>query len=533
MEKRDISKAEEKIRRITHLYYSRLEIQKIIFEFSKNREISPRYFEGFGKRPDTLQFRGDVFGLVKKGGTSFHCSEELWSDPLKIETGMSEREANKIRIGWDLLIDIDCEEGMDYSARIAKATIKSLKENGVKNIGLKFSGSKGFHVLVPWKAFPKEINGIETKDLFPELPRMIMAYLRNASSKALERELPEDFFEKFKEKIEKRRHICEQCRGAADTFWKIEFSCQNCKIVEIKSFRDGKGQLPICYKCKNKMNHRPLEELFSCQKCDVNSKEKPANFKLEEVDLFKLMGLDMGLVSPRHLFRMPYSLHEKSCLVSVVLDEKDLENFITDPKYKEKIADPLRIKIKNFMPDVEDNEASELVMQALDWAKETGFDKETDKTASGKYADFKPIKLKEIRDVDFPPCVKKTLEGMQDGKKRGLFVLINFFRSIGMEKEDLEKRIYEWNEKNETPLKKGYIHSQLVWTYRRKPLLPPNCKEFYKNLGICFPEGICSKTKNPVNYIVRKDFINNSKDTYTTPKPKTKRKTPVKKKKMN
>ena len=71
------SEKEQRVRKITHLYYSRLEIQKIIFEFSKNREICPRYFEGFGKRPDSFQFQGDLFELVKKGATSFHCSEEI------------------------------------------------------------------------------------------------------------------------------------------------------------------------------------------------------------------------------------------------------------------------------------------------------------------------------------------------------------------------------------------------------------------------------------------------------------------------
>jgi len=45
---------EQRIRKITHLYYSNPEIKKAIFEFSKNREISPRYFEGFGKRPDSF-----------------------------------------------------------------------------------------------------------------------------------------------------------------------------------------------------------------------------------------------------------------------------------------------------------------------------------------------------------------------------------------------------------------------------------------------------------------------------------------------
>ena len=70
MEEQSIN--EKRIRSLTNLYYSRPDIQKAIFEFSKNRETIPRYFEGFGKRPDSLQYKGDIFELVKKGATSFH-----------------------------------------------------------------------------------------------------------------------------------------------------------------------------------------------------------------------------------------------------------------------------------------------------------------------------------------------------------------------------------------------------------------------------------------------------------------------------
>ena len=102
-----LSIKEDRIRKITHLYYSKPEIQKIIYEFAKNREISPRYFEGFGKRPDSFQYISDVYEMVKKGATSFHCSEEIWEDPLKIVTGMNSKQLDEIREGWDLLIDID------------------------------------------------------------------------------------------------------------------------------------------------------------------------------------------------------------------------------------------------------------------------------------------------------------------------------------------------------------------------------------------------------------------------------------------
>ena len=86
---------EQRIRKVIDLYYSRPEIQKAMFEFSENREISPSFMmESFGKRPDTLQYPGDIFGFVKKGATSFHCSQELWSDPLKIVTGMDKKQSD-------------------------------------------------------------------------------------------------------------------------------------------------------------------------------------------------------------------------------------------------------------------------------------------------------------------------------------------------------------------------------------------------------------------------------------------------------
>ncbi|MEK9184818.1 MAG: hypothetical protein AAB866_01470, partial [Patescibacteria group bacterium] len=126
---KEISIKEERIRQITHLYYSRPEIQKAIYDFSQNREISPRYFEGFGKRPDAFQYKTDILQMAKKGATSFHCSEELWGDPLKLSTGLTEKQLNELRIGWDLLIDIDSKY-LDYSKISAQIIIEILNFHG-------------------------------------------------------------------------------------------------------------------------------------------------------------------------------------------------------------------------------------------------------------------------------------------------------------------------------------------------------------------------------------------------------------------
>ena len=124
---------EKKLKKITNLYYSRSDIQKAIYEFSKNKEICPRYLEDFGKRPDSFQYPSDVFEMVKKGATSFNCSEEIWEDPMKIVTGMSEEQANQLRIGWDLIIDIDSKY-IDYSKICAEIIINFLKFHRIKNV---------------------------------------------------------------------------------------------------------------------------------------------------------------------------------------------------------------------------------------------------------------------------------------------------------------------------------------------------------------------------------------------------------------
>ena len=404
---------EQRIEKITQLYYSRPDVQKTIFEFSKNREVVPSYMmETFGKRPDSFQYKGDIFELVKKGATSFHCSEELWQDPLKLSVGMTEKQLNELRTGWDLVIDIDSKY-IDYSKVSTELIIKILKFHGIKNVGVKFSGSKGFHIIIPWKAFPKQVNEVKTSDMFPEWPRIITKYIIEQTRKQL--------IEKITDLERPSKYV--------------------------KDFKAPKEVMP-----------------------------------------------DIVLVSPRHLFRMPYSLHEKTALVSVVLNQDEIADFqLTD-------ADPLKAKVKNFMPDSRKEEAKELLIQALDWG---GGNKDK---RERKNSDYKSIKLSDLSEKNFPPCVHKILQGMKDGKKRALFVLINLFRSVGMERQELENMIEDWNKKNNPPLRQSYIKSQLSWSYRKKPIMSPNCKEFYQGIGVCFPDDLCNLIKNPVNYVVRKNF---------------------------
>ncbi|MBI2043419.1 hypothetical protein HYT25_03455 [Candidatus Pacearchaeota archaeon] len=496
--------SEEKIRKITSLYYSKPEIQKAIFSFSKNREVVPRYFEGFGKRPDSFQYEGDIFELVKKGATSFHCSEELWKNPLDISIGMKEKQVDDLRIGWDLLIDIDCKY-FDFSKKAAQAVINVLKKHKIKNIGIKYSGNKGFHIIVPWDAFPKSIAGLETKNLFPELPRKIISYIRFNAEGELQDLLSSEDLKQFEKTKIKKGIKCGNCREIADEYSLVTYDCENprCLRKETKKIRKEKIQdeLKKTHRCLNDkcnsilvLDDDNMADFFECRKCSMDSKKNPENFsKKIESDMFEILGLDLILVSPRHLFRVPYSLHEKTSLASVVISEQEIRDF------QPKDANPMMIKTRDFLPNSEENEAKELVTRALDWSKNMDFG-----DVKAQKEEFKPIKIEKFSDSYLPPSIQKILLGIADGKKRALFILINLFRSIGMERDELEKRIHEWNKKNPLPLKEGYIKTQILWSYRNKIVPPPNFdKDYYRGIGI-IPTDEEIGMKNPVNYVLKK-----------------------------
>ena len=63
-----------------------------------------------------------------------------------------------LRKGWDLVIDIDCPY-WPYSKIIADLVVKALRHHHISAISAKFSGNKGFHIGVPFEAFPQKIAG--------------------------------------------------------------------------------------------------------------------------------------------------------------------------------------------------------------------------------------------------------------------------------------------------------------------------------------------------------------------------------------
>jgi len=211
---------------------------------------------------------------------------------------------------------------------------------------------------------------------------------------------------------------------------------------------------------------------------------------------YKIVNLDVFGV--RHLFRMPYSLHEKTLLVSLPIDPKDILNFKKSEAHPENVV--FNEELVSFKHK---NDAIYLLIEAAEKIK-LEIEKEIEELQNK--AEIKKSKIK-IPFEYFPPCIKNILAGLEDGRNRSIFVLITFLRNVGYDWEEIEKILHEWNERNKPPLREGIIRTQLRWHMRQeRNLLSPNCDHpvFYKDYGVCQPDEFCKLIKNPLAYALKK-----------------------------
>jgi len=511
-------------------YYKRKDVQKLILEHAKDKEIGVRFNESFGKRPDILVYENDILESAKRGCTSLHCSEELWSNPLNLNPNLRRNEMDALRIGWDLILDIDCPY-WNFSKLTTYIFIKALKDHGIDCVTVKFSGGKGFHIAVPFEAFPDKVIGTEVKDLFPEGPRKIAEYLLYYMSENLIKIDKENNIVKFgkinvkfdkllseTEKTEKDLTItrCENCKRKIENKNKdpdgfFEYICPNpgCEY----RMKDTDKKFVSCPKCKRIME-KYADKKTACE-CGSNKTKS-------ELDLSSIVNVDTILISSRHMYRMPYSLHEKTGLVSVPFDIKHILKF--DKKEAEqKVFKPYKFLDRN---EARSGEASSLFQKAFDHKSESAnkhkdyvrktFEKERNEVNSQNIY----IDNTAIPEEFFPPCIKKISAGIEDGKKRALLVLINFLNSCNWEYDKIEEYVMKWNEKNKPDrLRETYIRGQLRYykhqansKENKERMMPPNCdnKGYMIDTQFCNPDGLCKSIKNPVQYAKKKAWMKNN-----------------------
>jgi hypothetical protein len=501
-------------------HYKRKDVQIEMINASINREIAVKFGDkGFGRRPDTLTYPKDVIEFAKQNATSFHVSEERWINPLLIQTGMKPNELNELRTGFDLVLDIDCKD-WKISKIITWLIIEALKKHNIKSISAKFSGNKGFHIGIPFEAFPKEINNTKTSEMFPDLCRNISYYLIDYISKnMIDIDNDEVIFNKhykfkldyLKIALEKTKEelietICVKCNKKIienkRKKEKFQFICSNCEENVFSS-----NDYMVCNKCNSIMERKEIKIDDSCS-CGSNEIYNVLNAS-------SLIDLDTLLISSRHLYRLVYSLHEKSGLVSIPFDPNKILHF------SKEMANPNNLIISEYkflvFDNSNENETKELIEKTLlsksnvESLKEKSDEFYLQKKVFNKTNDDEINEIESEIPIDlFPPCIKKILNGLNDGRKRALFILINFYLNTGYSNEKIRELINLWNKKNHEELRQVIINSQLNYRINSKnKIIPPNCdnQSYYKDLGICNPDNFCQRIKNPVNYSILKSKI--------------------------
>ena len=409
-------------------YYLQPEIIDRIFSICSKREVAT-VFEGkfYGKRPSTMNFPADIEIAVKNKATSFHGSVELWTNPMLLENHTTIQQMNEIRHSWDLIIDIDCDEGMQIAKEASLLIINTLESYGISDYSIKFSGNRGFHIGISHKCFPKSINYKDISKDFPGIPKAIVGFIKHTIKKQLTEAI---------------------------------------------------------------LNINP----------EYNEKMKT---KEGELNPYNLIDVEDNW-SNRHLFRLPYSINEKSGLVSLPITKDMIKGFKKDMAKIENIKTDI-----GFLDKWEENEAANLVIESMEW-------NELSKEASLELTEERKRELEKIMQVTkaissefFPPCIKNILKGIPDGRKRAIFILINFLQKCGWPIEKIEIELSEWNSRNPDPIKETYIKTQLNYAKKRKsPIMPPNCDSngYYTDMTICDKDNYCQikNIKNPATYAIKR-----------------------------
>ncbi|MCK4669867.1 MAG: hypothetical protein KAT43_01595 [Nanoarchaeota archaeon] len=411
-------------------YYSRKDVQEAIVESAEDREIGARYLNGaYRARPDIFQYPNDIIQLIKQGIIALDISMERWRHPLDLRPSMKREDLDANRIGWDLILDIDCE-ALEFSRVAADLLCKALNFYHV-SFTIKFSGRAGFHIFVPFESFPETIAGKETRKMFPEAARIVAEYLSEMIKDHLSKELLKRYsLEEIQEKT-----------GKEDIF---------------------------------------EQNIFAPYK------------------IIKFIGqIDSVAISSRHLIRAPYTINQKIGLVSIPIDPKEILTFSLEKTKPENV----KVERKFIVRDVEPNSANSLFWQAVEFDQNKKIVEKEEKSYEEK-KEFQ-ISTEAVPEIMFPPCIKKIFEGLTDGRQRSMFALINFLTCCGWSKEQIEYRMVGWDKLNARSLTEGKIKKHVRYAgQKREQILPPNCDHqgYYKDFNVCFPDSLCARIKNPVNY---------------------------------
>lgn len=151
-------------------YYRNHEVLEALTLQALNREFWLVKGESVARRPLKVETVEDLVVHIErlrgKGLVSVFSSVETFSDPLLL--GL--KSAKELRTGWDFVIDFDADRICDAQKAVL-CVIDILESFNIKNFKVKFSGRRGFHLIIPGVAFNLP------PDSFPDVPLLISRFL--------------------------------------------------------------------------------------------------------------------------------------------------------------------------------------------------------------------------------------------------------------------------------------------------------------------------------------------------------------------
>jgi len=156
-------------------YYTDEVIQTLSLQ-CKDREIFLKSGENVSHRPLQVNSAEELKWLIqtfnKNSILGIHVTIEKFSDPLLL----AEQSPDKLRVGWDLLIDLDTDNIQD-AKRTALAVIALLNHFCINSVKVKFSGRRGFHIIIPGLAFHNFKTDREFITAYPNVPKAACRFI--------------------------------------------------------------------------------------------------------------------------------------------------------------------------------------------------------------------------------------------------------------------------------------------------------------------------------------------------------------------
>lgn len=237
---------------------------------------------------------------------------------------------------------------------------------------------------------------------------------------------------------------------------------------------------------------------------EIFQKPKDIIFKNQTLDPWEVIEVDTLLISPRHLYRMVYSVNEKSGLVSLPINPDKVLLF---DKSIAAIENDLFSKF-TFMDRSTPGDAKKLVLAAKDFSPEQLHKKHIQEQMEVTPKTF--VEFSEyISEEQFPDSIQKMLQGgYSDGKKRMLFVLQHFLSSVGWSFEEIEDRLQKWNQTHAEPIRETVFKGQLQYLKQQlqegRRMMPPNFDNPQYYLDLIGLSDDYKKAKNPVTLATRR-----------------------------